>query len=278
MAPGSGPARWNPQSQQWEVPAAGEEVSEPDPKRLPPKPAHPPGAPRPDARTAVSDVAEGSTEGAGATVDGPQDASGDGPADAPEEGFDGPPPVRRGAFRRWRPAVIVLGLVGALGGAALTAPLLLEDPSALPSGYKVLRSAGSGFQIAVPDSWDLSSSETGAAAGTVYRPAQGRDSLLQVFPVTTGPTNPCEVLIEGTKDMSGRDGYRRLSLDAKAGPGCELVFDLPDQDVQGTGRGIARLTVASDGSRWMIMAFGPAAEAKTVRARLTAALGSFRPD
>ncbi|MFE2551546.1 hypothetical protein ACFXGI_23790 [Streptomyces sp. NPDC059355] len=186
------------------------------------------------------------------------------------------PPAQHTA-RRWRLRLgIAVGVAVALGGAAVAASYLRADPAELPDGYKVLRSAGAGFQVAVPDDWQLSTSETGTVAGTVFRPESGRDSLLQVLPVTGGPDNPCEVLVDGTKELSAREGYRRISLESKNTTGCELVYEIPNGD-SGTAYAIGRLAVASDGSRWVLMGFGPAADTKAVRARMAAALGSFRP-
>ncbi|WP_030154850.1 hypothetical protein [Streptomyces sp. NRRL S-244] len=264
MAPGSGPARWNPQSQQWERqedpqrrsrrgrPESGAGRGEPGPERpkLPPKPSYPPGTEPPDPEDAY--------------------ASEDAPADAP--------PARR-TGRRWRLGLgIAIGVAVVAGGAALAAPYLMADSTALPDGYKVLRSAGAGFQVAVPKDWQLSTSESGSAAGTVFRPEQGSDSLLQVFRVTGGPDNPCEVLVEGTKELSSREGYRRISLEAVDTTGCEIVYEVPGGGTNGTVHAIGRLAVASGGSRWVLMGFGPATEPKAVRARMAAALGSFRPD
>ncbi|MFF3862054.1 hypothetical protein [Streptomyces sp. NPDC002209] len=243
MAPESGPARWNPQAQQWEQWVE----AEPEGPQPPPKPAYPPGAAPP----------------------------GDPDTRADREAPGGVPPAPRTA-RRWWPRVAVAGGVAVvLGGAALAAVSAVREPAGPPAGYKVLRSAGSGFQVAVPDDWQLSTSESGTQAGTVFRPGQGGGGLLQVVKVTGGSDNPCEVLNDGTSVLSARDGYRRLSLESVESTGCELVYELPDTN--GTGRGIERLTVASDGSRWVLMAFGPATEAKAVRTRLAAALGSFRP-
>ncbi|MFK0043329.1 hypothetical protein ACIQU4_04335 [Streptomyces sp. NPDC090741] len=273
MAPGSGPARWNPQSQQWErqedperrsrrgrpEPGAGREEPGPEGPQLPPKPAYPPGTEPPDP----------------ADADAPADTPQEAPADTPQ---DASPAQRTGRRWRLRPGIAIGVAVVAVGGAALATPYLMADPAALPDGYKVLRSAGSGFQVAVPDDWQLSTFESGTAAGTVFRPGQGRGSLLQVFPVTSGPDNPCEVLVEDTKELNSRDGYRRISLESRDTTGCEIVYELPDGDTSGTAHAIGRLTVASDGSRWVLMGVGPAAEAKAVRTRMAAALGSFRPD
>ncbi|MFI6000823.1 hypothetical protein ACIA98_10410 [Streptomyces sp. NPDC051366] len=260
MAPESGPVRWNPQAQQWEQWEEWEEAApgsegppHPSGPQPPPKPAYPPGAGRPGE---------------------PGDP--DTPAD--REAPDGVPPVQRTA-RRWWPRVAVAGgLVVVLGGAALAAVFVLREPPRLPAGYKVLRSAGSGFQVAVPDDWQLSTSENGTAAGTLFRPETGRDSLLQVLRITSGPDNPCEVLVEGTKELSSRDGFRRISLESRDTTGCEIVYELPDGSLNETVHAVGRLTVASDGSRWVLMGFGPVAEAKAVRTRVAAALGSFRPD
>ncbi|MEV6576969.1 hypothetical protein AB0M92_02235 [Streptomyces sp. NPDC051582] len=281
MAPGSGPARWNPQSQQWERPQdpqqrgrwgipepgrphepgagpgpAGEGPGHPD---LPPKPAYPPGTEPPHA------------EPPHAEPPNPWAAPGDA---APRSG----PPGRRTA-RRWPLRLgIAIGVAVAVGGAAWGASYLTGESTEVPDGYKVLRSAGSGFRVAVPDDWQLSTSESGGAIGTVFRPEQGRGSLLQVFPVTDGTENACEVLVEGTKELSSREGYRRISLGAKDTTGCEIVYEIPDGETNGTAHAIGRVTVASDGSRWVLMGFGPVAEAKAVRTRVAAALVSFRPD
>ncbi|MFE2147899.1 hypothetical protein ACFXA3_40300 [Streptomyces sp. NPDC059456] len=171
-----------------------------------------------------------------------------------------------------------MGAAAVLGGGALGVSYLSADPPGLPGGYQVLRSAGSGFRVAVPPGWQLSTSESGAGTGTLYRPEQGRGALLQIFRVTGGPDNPCEVLVQSTGELSSRDGYRRLSLETTEGPGCEIVYEIPDGETGGTAHAIGRLVVASDKSRWVLMAVGPAGEAKTVRVRMTAALGSFRPD
>ncbi|MEV6730088.1 MULTISPECIES: hypothetical protein [unclassified Streptomyces] len=199
------------------------------------------------------------------------------PEDA-DTAADAPPAQRTG--RRWRLRLgIAIGVAVTVGGAALATSYLMADPTtALPDGYKVLRSAGSGFQVAVPDDWQLSTSESGTAAGTVFRPETGRDSLLQVLRITSGPDNPCEVLVEGTKELSSRDGFRRISLESRDTTGCEIVYELPDGSLNETVHAVGRLTVASDGSRWVLMGFGPVAEAKAVRTRVAAALGSFRPD
>ncbi|ROQ96290.1 hypothetical protein EDE04_2749 [Streptomyces sp. 2132.2] len=284
MAPGSGPARWNPQSQQWEhpvdprrrsrrripeptaggeagrepgseaAPAPGSEQPAPGRPDLPPKPAHPPGnRPPPDPWRAP---------------DGPE------PRDAPSA---------QGAARRWRLRLgIAVGVAVAVGGAALGATYLTGDRTGgrtdVPDGYTVLRSAGAGFRVAVPDDWQLSTSESGTAAGTVFRPGQGRGSLLQVYRVTGGSGDPCAVLVEDSKELSSRDGYRRISLGAKGTTGCEIVYEIPDGETNGTAHCVGRLTVASDGSRWVLLGVGPAAEARAVRTRMAAALGSFRPD
>ncbi|MFF4101145.1 hypothetical protein [Streptomyces sp. NPDC001903] len=198
---------------------------------------------------------------------------------APEGGEPRDTPPARRAGRRWGLRLgIAVGVAVVVGGAALAAPYLTADRAAPPDGYKVLRSAGAGFQVAVPDDWQLSSSESGTAAGTVFRPETGRDKLLQVFRVTGGPDNPCEVLVEGTKELSSRDGFRRISLESRDTTGCEIVYELPDGGLNETIHAVGRLTVASDGSRWVLMGFGPVAEAKAVRTRMAAALGSFRPD
>ncbi|MEU7551306.1 hypothetical protein AB0B01_02900 [Streptomyces sp. NPDC044571] len=278
MASGGGPARWNPRSQQWEYPQVRPEAQPTGADSgLPPRPAYPPG--RAAAGTA------GTTAGAPGTpagaVGAPPGEAGDpaeavaGAADAGADPAGAPSGRRR--VRRWVAVAASLGLVLLLGGSALAGWLLLRtDPPAVPSGYQVVHDTGAGFRVAVPGDWQLSSSESGSGAGAVFRPAGGGTAFLQVFEVTGGPANACEVLVEGTRALSARDGYRRLSLTTTPGPGCELVHELPDTPSGDTGRGIGRLVVAPDGSRWVLMAYGPAAEAASVRTRITAALASFR--
>ncbi|MFE5541008.1 hypothetical protein [Streptomyces sp. NPDC056492] len=281
MAQGSGPARWNPQSQQWErredpQQRGGRGRPDPGPGQpdLPPKPAYPPGTEPPANEPPANEPSATeppANEPPGTEPPNPWAA----PADpAPRE----VPPARRAPRRRLLRLGIAIGVAVVVGGAAWGASYLRRDSAEVPDGYKVLRSAGSGFRVAVPDDWQLSTSESGGAVGTVFRPEQGRGSLLQVFPVTGGSDNACEVLVEGTKELSSRDGYRRLSLGAKDTTGCEIVYEIPDGETKGTAHAIGRLTVASDGSRWVLMGFAPVAEAKAVRTRMAAALGSFRPD
>ncbi|MFE2879265.1 hypothetical protein ACFXG6_23920 [Streptomyces roseus] len=283
--------RWNPQSQQWESPQdpqrRGRRGSpEPGPARepgveparegpgsgrpdLPPKPAYAPGA------VPSAAVPSGAVPSAAEPADTEPPNPWAAPADPAARSV---PPARR-TGRRWPLRLgIALGVAAAVGGALWGAPYLTGDSARVPAGYKVLRSAGAGFRVAVPDDWQLSVSESGGTIGTVFRPEQGRGSLLQVFPVTGGSDNACEVLIEGTKELSSRTGYRRISLGATDTTGCEIVYELPDGETNGTAHAIGRLTVASDGSRWVLMGFGPVAEAKAVRTRMAAALGSFRPD
>ncbi|MEU8838906.1 hypothetical protein AB0D97_07185 [Streptomyces roseus] len=299
MAPGSGPARWNPQSQQWERPQdpqrRGRRGSpEPEPPREPgagpgparegpgpgrpgppPKPAYAPGAEPPAAELPAAAEPSAAEPSAAEPADPEPPNPWAAPADpAPRRG----PPAGRTA-RRWpRRLGVALGVAAAVGGAVWGASYLTGDSAQVPDGYKVLRSAGAGFRVAVPDDWQLSASESGGTIGTVFRPEQGRGRLLQVYRVTGGSDNACEVLIEDTKGLSSRDGYRRISLGATDTTGCEIVYELPDGETNGTAHAIGRLTVASDGSRWVLMGFGPVAETKAVRTRMAAALGSFRPD
>ncbi|MFF8271054.1 hypothetical protein ACF059_27215 [Streptomyces sp. NPDC016562] len=134
-----------------------------------------------------------------------------------------------------------------------------------------------GFSVAVPAGWERSRSENGN--GSFYRRPGDRSALLQIFRVTEpADVGACALLGISSTYLSSNEGYREVSLGPSAGTSCELVYEYDSAESNGRRRGIERITAAADGSRWALLSAGPAADETAVRAHLTAALDSFRPD
>ncbi|WP_327736977.1 hypothetical protein OG749_27930 [Streptomyces nojiriensis] len=264
MSTGGG-AHWNPQSQRWEW----ADQPPPPPPRPPAYPPRPPG---------------------------------DGPG-----GWGGP-----GRERSWKvPLLVALG-AAVVGGCAVAGWFVLGDgepkaPTAAPSApgtpvppsgtgpqaaptatassaspsvpppYTVVRDDG-GFSVAVPTGWERSHDEDGS--GSFYRRPGDRSALVQIFRVTEPDgVGACELLRTSSQDLGKRrPGYQEVSLDPVPGGSCELVYEYDNQESHGRRRAIERITVAPDGRRWALLAAGPAADGTAVRANLTAAVESFRPE
>ncbi|MFG2618347.1 hypothetical protein ACGFXC_12050 [Streptomyces sp. NPDC048507] len=150
------------------------------------------------------------------------------------------------------------------------------SPSA-GTGYTVVRDGSGGFSVAVPDGWQPSRDETGS--GSFYRPPGDRSALLQIFRVgEDAGTGACELLRLSSRSLDdATPAYRQVSLEPVAGEGCELVYEYDSAESHGRRRGVERIVVTPDGGRWALLAAGPAADAATTRAHLTAALDSFQP-
>lgn len=163
------------------------------------------------------------------------------------------------------------------GPSSPVSPSPSETPSpSAGAGYTVVRNEN-GFSVAVPTGWQPSLDETGN--GYFYRRPGDRSALLQIFRVTeSASTGPC-ALLEISSDQldAGTSGYRKVSVEPAGGSGCELVYEYDSAESNGRRRGVERIVTASDGKRWALLAAGPAADAATTRANLTAALDSFRP-
>ncbi|MER7337722.1 hypothetical protein ABT403_07690 [Streptomyces sp. NPDC000075] len=157
------------------------------------------------------------------------------------------------------------------------APSGSPSPSADP-GHTVVHNEA-GFSVAVPDGWGASRDEQGN--GAFYRPPGGdRSALLQIFRITEpASTGSCELLRMSSDRLSGgTPAYRQVSIDPVAGSSCELVYEYDSAESHGRRRGMERIVTTPDGNRWALLAAGPAADAATTRANLTAALESFRPE
>lgn len=190
------------------------------------------------------------------------------------------PPVAPPARRRRTVAVAVAAGV-AVSAAAVAGWLYLggEEPgsgSSPPSGYTQVRDEAAGFSVAVPPGWQASPGETGY--GAVYRPAGGdRSAGLQVFRAAEDTKDACEVLRDSVAELSKSSGYREISSEPVTGDGCELVYEYDDPgSSEPASHAIVRLVVAADGTRWVLMVYGPTTDVPLVRTHLVTAIGSFR--
>ncbi|MFD5414650.1 hypothetical protein [Streptomyces nojiriensis] len=261
MSTGGG-AHWNPQSQRWEW----ADQPPPPPPRPPAYPPRPPGD-GPDGPGRERSwkvpllVALGAAVVGGCAVAG-WFVLGDGEPKAPTAAPSAPgtpvPPSGTGPQ------------------AAPTATASSASPS-VPPPYTVVRDDG-GFSVAVPAGWERSHDEDGS--GSFYRRPGDRSALVQIFRVTEpGGVGACELLRTSSQDLGKRrPGYQEVSLDPVPGGSCELVYEYDNQESHGRRRAIERITVAPDGGRWALLAAGPAADGTAVRANLTAAVESFRPE
>ncbi|MFH7596574.1 hypothetical protein WDV06_15945 [Streptomyces racemochromogenes] len=169
------------------------------------------------------------------------------------------------------------------GTPSTGAPAPSPTPSGTPSpsarpGFTVVRNED-GFSVAVPDGWGASHEQQGN--GAFYRPPGGDHSaLLQIFRISEPrSTGSCELLRMSSERLgSGTPAYQQVSLTPVDGSACELVYEYDSAESHGRRRGMERIVTAPDGNRWALLAAGPATDATTTRANLTAALDSFRPE
>ncbi|WP_158820645.1 MULTISPECIES: hypothetical protein [unclassified Streptomyces] len=266
MATGGG-AHWNPQSQRWEW----AEQPPPPPPSYPPRPPGSgqgdPGGPGVPGRHRPWKVpllvALGAAVVGGCAVAGWLVLRDDGPkAPAAAPSASGSPTAPSGTGPNTAP------------GTASSAPSS-ASPS-VPPPYTVVRDEA-GFSVAVPAGWERSLDEDGS--GSFYRRPGDRSALLQIFRVGEAESvGPCELLRISSQTLGNRPGYQEVSLDPTPGGSCELVYEYDNQESHGRRRAIERITVAQDGKRWALLAAGPAADGTAVRANLTAAVESFRPE
>ncbi len=253
MATGGG-AHWNPQSQRWEW------AEQPPPPPPPPPPRPQGGGPgREQSWKVPLLVALGAAVVGGCALAGwllLGDEEPKKPAAAPSASGTPAPPS------------------GTRSNAAPTAAS--SGSPSVPPPYTVVRDDG-GFSVAVPTGWERSHDEDGS--GSFYRRPGDRSALVQIFRVTEPDgVGACELLRISSQALGGRPGYQEVSLDPVSGASCELVYEYDNQESHGRRRAIERITVSPDGRRWALLAAGPAADGAAVRANLTAAVESFRPD
>lgn len=151
------------------------------------------------------------------------------------------------------------------------------SPSTRP-GFTLAHSED-GFSVAVPTGWGPSRDEQGG--GAFYRPPGGdRSALLQIFRISEpASTGSCELLrMSSARLGDNTPAYQQVSVTPVDGTGCELVYEYDSAESHGRRRGMERIVTTPDGNRWALLAAGPATDATTTRANLTAALDSFRPD
>ncbi|MFJ3515277.1 hypothetical protein [Streptomyces sp. NPDC090131] len=253
MATGGG-AHWNPQSQRWEW------ADQPAP---PPPPPRPPGGDRPWKVPLL--VALGAAVVGGCAVAGwliLRDEEPKPPAAAPSASAT--PDLSPGTGPDGAPTT----------ASASASPSPSASPS-VPPAYTVVRD-DAGFSVAVPTGWERSHDENGS--GSFYRRPGDRSALVQIFRVTEPDSvGACELLRVSSRALGANPGYREVSVEAVPGESCELVYEYDSQEAGGRRHGIERITVAPDGGRWALLAAGPASDGTAVRANLTAAVESFRP-
>ncbi|MFD9408411.1 hypothetical protein ACFWBN_15550 [Streptomyces sp. NPDC059989] len=184
--------------------------------------------------------------------------------------------------RRRRTLLVVSLGVAVLGAAAVAGWLFLgargPDATALPAGYTRVHDTAAGFSVAIPADWQAGS---GAGYGTVYGPGGGSDrsAALQVFRVTEETGTACDYLRTSVESLSQTPGYRDISRKPVDGGGCEQVYAYDDPNSSDPpAHAIARFTVTADGTRWVLLAYGPDTDVPLVRKRLTTAVGSFRTE
>ncbi|MFD3549847.1 hypothetical protein ACFWUW_30415 [Streptomyces sp. NPDC058655] len=291
----SGGARWNAEAQRWEW-TQESPASPPPPPPLPPSlpPRWPPDGPFQDGPFQDGPVLDGAGGSGGpgprpyrpwrtpllvalgSALVGASAVAGWLALDKGDPKAPAPPPTASGATD---------AQPGPTGASASPSgsPGPSPSPTAAPAtgtpdpAYTVLHNE-KGFSVAVPAGWRASTDETGS--GSFYRPPGDRTALLQVFRVTEPDSSgACELLRLSSRGLDdGNPGYRELSVDPLPAGGCELVYEYDSAEAGGRRRGIERIVVAPDGRRWALLAAGPAADPAAVRARLTAALDSFRTD
>ncbi|MCX5194877.1 hypothetical protein OOK31_13365 [Streptomyces sp. NBC_00249] len=154
-------------------------------------------------------------------------------------------------------------------------PSASASPSAGP-GHTVVRSDG--FSVAVPTGWERSYDETGN--GTFYRRPGDRSALIQIFRITeSASTGSCELLRLSSQRLSdGTPAYREVFLAPVPDGACELVYEYDSAESHGRRRGMERIVPTADGTRWALLAAGPAADSTVTRTNLTAAVETFRPE
>ncbi|GGZ52469.1 hypothetical protein GCM10010371_09900 [Streptomyces subrutilus] len=267
MAPAGG-ARWDPRTQRW----VEDEAPPADPAWYPPGDGDGRGAAarwRPLLLVAVAAAVVGGAAVAGWAALGPDDPKA--PAAPPAAGTPGPSgpaadDPRQDATAGADPAPDT-------GGATPTGPA--QSPSA-PDGHTVVLDED-GFSVAVPTGWERSAQETGS--GAFYRAPGDRSALLQVFRVTEPATvGACDLLRVSSQALDdATPAYREVGVERLSDTSCELVYEYDSAEANGRRHGIERIVVAPGGGRWALLAAGPATDTATVRARLTAAVDSFRP-
>ncbi|WP_185922052.1 hypothetical protein, partial [Streptomyces sp. WAC06614] len=130
-----------------------------------------------------------------------------------------------------------------------------------------------GFALAVPAGWRRE--ESGAS---VFYRSSDRAALIQVFPVSEPDLTPVQAVERASADLRSRtSGYTEIRVGAVTGGGGELVYEYASEESRGRRRGVERVLLAPDGTKWAVLVAGPAAEWPLTQSRQEAALRAFRP-
>ncbi|MFE2365617.1 MULTISPECIES: hypothetical protein [Streptomyces] len=302
--PPSGPRRWDAQAQRWVVdqapagPPAGPRTGPPTGpppgtvQGLPPLPPQPPAAPT--APYGVPSVP-------------PQ--QGHGPADRPRGRWLTPATagiavasVAIGAAAVWfvardtgdadrageKNGTVTSGAPTGSGGGPSTAtgaPSTSVGPTRTPTpsptgtgpgtGAHETRQDTAGFTIAVPAGW----AREELKEGVFYRSAD-RSALIQVFRVSEPDLSPLQAVKQASTYLrGGTRGYEEISVGPVSGsPGAaELVYQYDSEESRGVRRGVERVFLADDGTKWALLTAGPIAEWQATQDHHAAALAAFRP-
>ncbi|MEV7612313.1 hypothetical protein [Streptomyces sp. NPDC089799] len=146
-----------------------------------------------------------------------------------------------------------------------------------PAGAHRTVQDSDGFTIAVPQGWNRE--KTGS--GVFYR-APDRTALLQVFRVSEADLSPLDAVRAASENLRSQPNtpdYTEISVGTVGGSSgaAELVYEYDSAESRGRRHGIERVFHAADGSKWAVLAAGPATAPDTVRQNLAAALAAFRP-
>ncbi|MFC5881295.1 hypothetical protein [Streptomyces virginiae] len=300
--PPSGPRRWDAQAQRWVVdqapagPQTGAQAGPPPGgvQGLPPLPPQPPTAPTPPygpppgppqpghgaadrprgrwltpatAGIAVASVAIGAAavwfvardtgdadragEKNGTVTSGAPTGSGGGPSTA-----TGAPSTGSGPTRTPTPSPTGTG----------------TGPGA---GAHETKQDAAGFTIAVPAGW----AREELKEGVFYRSAD-RSALIQVFRVSEPELSPLQAVKQASTYLrGGTRGYEEISVGPVSGSpnAAELVYQYDSEESRGVRRGVERVFLAADGTKWALLTAGPVAEWQVTQDHHAAALAAFRP-
>ncbi|MFE6910472.1 serine/arginine repetitive matrix protein 2 [Streptomyces erythrochromogenes] len=147
--------------------------------------------------------------------------------------------------------------------------------TAAGAGAHETRRDAAGFTIAVPAGW----AREEVKEGVFYRSAD-RAALIQVFRVSEPELSPLDAVKQASTYLrGGTRGYEEIGVGPVPGvPGAaELVYQYDSEESRGVRRGVERVFLAADGTKWAVLTAGPAAEWQVTQDHHAAALAAFRP-
>ncbi|MFD6226753.1 hypothetical protein ACFWFZ_07710 [Streptomyces sp. NPDC060232] len=298
--PPSGPRRWDAQAQRWVAdqapagPAAHPPAGSPPGtvQGLPPLPPQPPTAPAPAYEPPPVPPPPGPR-----------------PADRPRGRWLTPATagiavasVAIGAAAVWfvardtgdadhtgeKNGTVTSGAPTGSGNGASTAtaaPSTTAGPTRTPTpsptgsgpgaGAHETKQDAAGFTIAVPAGW----AREELKEGVFYRSAD-RSALIQVFRVSEPELSPLQAVRQASTYLrGGTRGYEEISVGPVPGSSgaAELVYQYDSEESRGVRRGVERVFLAPDGTKWALLTAGPVAEWEATQDHHAAALAAFRP-